>query len=444
MQQKKEIVKPNILIELDALLDTTAGTVRMLYPDLVDDLLNNKGYRKRIDDNLSDIDPRIDALTFSNAYSKRDINTLDYSFSSLMIGYTKKLLGDIEHVILGNNPVIRAANVHINLYPYQMDENRAELIVLAISTALGLREKAKAVYLEPKEINPDFIKQSGISTYILYNFNTWVTSALPDVSGPDLQSVGLERLENFVVIAPKLAVDKAKEQETRDEFAKYGMLDAFDYLSVLPWNLLFELQLLDPVFYTEFSPEQAEKIMSLVEKSSSPIDIEISMISEFYHILGLTSTKVGNIEAISDQLVECAERIREIRTNPDRLDDLRILLAEQRFLTDSLSFFLPSQPSLDFERYIDSRMSDFDISMENSEMSEEKWNSLGVKCRRLVRNVSSIGKDAYLLVCAEDCIDVNGVLRKKNHLLRSVFAFPPVLEPMPETEIKQFIEEINE
>ena len=419
MQQKKEITKPNILIELDALLDTTAGTVRMLYPDLVDDLLNNKGYRKRIDDNLSDIDPRIDALTFSNAYSKRDINTLDYSFSSLMIGYIKKLLGDIEHVILGNNPVIRAANVHINLYPYQMDENRAELIVLAISTALGLREKAKAVYLEPKEINPDFIKQSGISTYILYNFNTWVTSALPDVSGPDLQSVGLE-------------------------LAKYGMLDAFDYLSVLPWNLLFELQLLDPVFYTEFSPEQAEKIMSLVEKSSSPIDIEISMISEFYHILGLTSTKVGNIEAISDQLVDCAERIREIRTNPERLDDLRILLAEQRFLTDSLSFFLPSQPSLDFERYIDSRMSDFDISMENSEMSEEKWNSLGVKCRRLVRSVSSIGKDAYLLVCAEDCVDVNGVLRKKNHLLRSVFAFPPVLEPMPETEIKQFIEEINE
>lgn len=62
------------------------------------------------------------------------------------------------------------------------------------------------------------------------------------------------------------------------------MLDAFDYLSVLPWNLLFELQLLDPVFYMSFSPEQAEKIMSLVEKSSSPIDIEISMISEFYHI----------------------------------------------------------------------------------------------------------------------------------------------------------------
>jgi hypothetical protein len=117
--------------------------------------------------------------------------------------------------------------------------------------------------------------------------------------------------------------------------------------------------------YGKLSPEDALKDMSLVEKSSSPIDIEISMISEFYHILGLTSTKVGNIEAISDQLVDCAERIREIRTNPERLDDLRILLAEQRFLTDSLSFFLPSQPSLDFERYIDSRMSDFDISMEN-------------------------------------------------------------------------------
>ena len=132
------------------------------------------------------------------------------------------------------------------------------------------------------------------------------------------------------------------------------MLDAFDYLSVLPWNLLFELQLLDPVFYTEFSPEQAEKIMSLVEKSSSPIDIEISMISEFYHILGLTSTKVTNIENISDQLVSCAERIREIRTNSEQLDELRILLAEQRFLTDSLSFFLPSSWFSPLDRHIQS------------------------------------------------------------------------------------------
>ena len=92
MQSKKEIDKPNILIELDALLDTTAGTVRMLYPEIVQDLLNNKAYRTRGDDNLYDVDPRIDALTFSNAYAMRNINTLDHSFSNLMIGYVKKFL----------------------------------------------------------------------------------------------------------------------------------------------------------------------------------------------------------------------------------------------------------------------------------------------------------------------------------------------------------------
>ena len=444
MQSKKEIDKPNILIELDALLDTTAGTVRMLYPEVVQDLLNNKAYRTRGDDNLYDVDPRIDALTFSNAYALRDINTLDHSFSNLMIGYVKKLLKDLEQVIMGNNPVIRAANIHINFYPYNLEEEKVELIVLAISAALGLQEKARAVYLEPKEIDSKFIKESGISTYILYNFNTWVTSAFPDVSGPDLQSVGLERLENFVVIAPKLATDKAKEQEARDEFAKYGMLDAFDYLSVLPWNLLFELQLLDPVFFTEFSPEEAEKIMSLVEKTNNPIDIEVGIVSEFYHIMGLTTTKRANIIDISLRMVELAKELQELATNPEEHEKVRILLAEQRFLTDSLSFFLPSQPALDFERFLDSHMSRFDISMENSEVSEEKWNSIGVKCRRLVRNVPSIDKEAYLLVVAEDCYDIDGVFRKKNTLLSSVFAFPPVLEAMPETELQQFAEEIAE
>lgn len=443
MYSKNEIAKPNILIELDALLDTVAATVRKLYPDIVDDLLNNKAYRTRVDDNLSEVDPRIDALTFANAYSKRDIETLDFASSSLMIGYVRKLLAEIQLVIDGNNPVIRAANIHINIYPYELDEERAELIMLAISAALGLTEKAVAVRLTPGEINSKFIKESGISTYILYDLNTWVTSAFPDVQGPDLASVGLERLENFTVVAAKLALDRKKEEEAREEFAKYGMADAFDYLAVLPWNLLFELQLLDVVLYTEFSPEEAEKIMSIVEKSNNPIDIEVGIISEFYHVLGLTTTKRGNIENISQELVNCSNKISQLATNPEAIDEMRVLLAEQRFLTDSLSFLLPSQPALDYERYLDSRMSDFDISMSNSEISEEKWNSIGVRCRRLVRHVPSIGKDAYLLVCAEDCIDHNGVERKKDHLLRSVFAFPPVLEPMTETEIEQFKEEVS-
>lgn len=442
MLAKSEIVKPNVLIELDALLDTMAGTVRKLYPDIVDDLLKNKDYRLRVDDNLADIDPRIDGFAFANAYSKRDVETLDNSFSNLMIGYVRKLLMDLELIIQGNNPVIRAVNIHINIYPYDLDEERAELIALAISAALGLREKATIVNLTPKEIDSDFIKQSGISTYILYDFNTWVTSAFPDASGSDLASVGLERLENFTVIAAKIAIDKNKEAAAKEELAKYGMLDAFDYLNSLAWNLLFELQLLDPVFFTEFSTEEAEKIMSLVEKSSSPIDIEVGIVAEFYHILGLTTNKVQGIKQASIRMIEVASEIGQIATDPAKIDELRVLLAEQRFLTDSLSYLLPSQPALDFERYIDSHMSSFDISLENSEMSEDKWNSLGVKCRRVVRNVASLGKDAYLLVCAEDCMDVDGVTRKANQLLSSIFAFPPVLEPIPQSELEQFTEEV--
>ena len=184
--------------------------------------------------------------------------------------------------------------------------------------------------------------------------------------------------------------------------------------------------------------------MSLVEKTNNPIDIEVGIVSEFYHIIGLTTTKRSNISDISLRMVELAKELQELAINPEEHERVRILLAEQRFLIDSLSFFLPSQPALDFERFLDAHMSRFDISMENSEVSEEKWNSIGVKCRRLVRNVPSIDKEAYLLVVAEDCYDIDGTFRKKNTLLSSVFAFPPVLEAMPETELQQFAEEIAE
>ena len=89
-------------------------------------------------------------------------------------------------------------------------------------------------------------------------------------------------------------------------------------------------------------------------------------------------------------------------------------------------------------------MSSFDVSKENSVVSESRWNSLGVPCRLLVRNIKSLGREAYILVVAEDCTDLEGVFRAKNTLLPSVNSFETILEVMPEKEVENYIMAMKE
>ena len=439
--------KSRILIELDVLIDSRLGTVRKLYPEVADDLKMNKSYRMRKDDLLHRIDPRIDEASYKLAYDGRDIETLDVSFSTLMIDYIHKLLARLQTVIDGNNPLIQDAQLVINTYPYQLTDDQAKLIALAVSTAIGTSGVIDTVYMAPSEITLDFLEQNGFMAYLLYDFNLWTMCTLPDTQkhNGDLSSIGLRRYENLTIFAARIASDAELEKEAREAFSEYGMGEMYEEMLVLPWNLIFELELLEPLLFTEYNKELAEHIMSVVEKSNNPIDLEVGLIADFYNLLGLVTTTRGNIQNVTARMEQVSTELKNIVTAQDAtdVDRYRSLLAEQRFLVDSLSYLIPSQPSLDFERFMDSNMSNFDINQENSNISEDKWNSIGVKCRRIVKHVKTLGMDAFILVCAEDVVDADGVFRAKNSLLPSVMRFEPVLEVMPETEISEFIYNIG-
>lgn len=443
MNSKKLDQKSRILIELDALIDTRLGTVRKLYPEVAEDLKMSKRYRMRRDDLLHRIDPRIDEREYQLAYDGRDIETLDVSFSSLMIGYVHKLLAKLQTVIDSNNPVIQDAQLVINTYPYRLSEDQVKMIAIATATAIGTTGVIDTVYRSPGEVTLDWLETNGFLAYILYDFNMWTMCALPDHErhGGDIASMGLRRYENLTIFAARVAKDADLEDQSRKEFSEYGMGEMYDEMITLPWNLLFELEFLEPMFYTEYNQELADHIMSFVEKSNSPIDLEVGLIADFYHLLGLTTTTKSNIIHVTKRMTEVAMELSKLTsvTSKDDIDRMRMLIAEQRFLTDSLSYLMPSQPALDFERFMDSNMSKFDVTRENSDISENKWNSLGVPCRRIVRNVKTLGHDAFILVVAEDCTDLDGVFRAKNTLLPSVMCFAPILEAIPTSEVDEFL-----
>lgn len=443
-------VKNGLLVELDAILDLRAGTVRKLYGEqIADDLVKNVGYRCRKSDELHLIDPRINATDFTFAYLKRDMETLDYSRRSLVSTYINQLIGKIQLAIDGNNPIINDVEVVVNYYPFDLTDDEKLYIAAGITTTIGLAETVKMVYLPPESITLDFLKNQRVFTYVLYDFDKWSSAALPDVGGDSLEAVGLSRIDNLTIVAARLAKLDSKAKEVEELVKSYQLPTAMEDLNGLAWALIFDLEMLDPIFFTEYDESIAEKIMSAIEKSNSPIDIEIGLIQEYLNILSPVSSHreqitllLDRLGVIRDELIHNYYSFNGADGEAFQVDKVRSLLAEQRFVNDALQVFTPSKPAEDYERFVDSLMSQFDSSLEFSDISENHWNNIGVRCRRIVRDIPALSRTAYLLVAAEDVTDSNGVYHPKNSILKSCTFFEPILETVPPVEIDDFKKEM--
>lgn len=443
-------IKTGLLVELDAILDLRAATVRKLYGEqIADDLVRNVGYRCRKSDELHLIDPRINASDYTFAYLKRDMESLDHARRSLISTYINQLIVKIQLAIDGNNPIINDVEVIVNYYPFDLSEDERLYIAAGVTTTIGLSETVRMVSLPPESITLEFLKNQRVFTYVLYDFDKWSCAALPDVTGDSLEAVGLSRIDNLTIVAARLAKLDSKAKEVEELVKSYQLPTAMEDLNGLAWALIFDLEMLDPVFFTEYDESIAEKIMSTIEKSNSPIDIEIGLIQEYIHILTPATNQREQITLLLDRLGVIRDKLIHHYCSLDgegndqfQVDDVRTLLAEQRFINDALQVFTPSKPAEDFERFVDSLMSQFDSSLEYSDISESHWNNLGVRCRRIVRDIPALSRTAYLLVAAEDVTDHNGVYHPKNSVLKSCTFFDPILEVVPPDEIDDFKKEM--
>lgn len=434
--------KCNFLIELDALLDTRLGTVRSLYSTVADELALNKEYRIRKSDDLHLIDPRIDQAAYSFAYTKRNMDVIDNSKVTLIKVYVNQLIRKLQFLLDSNNPLLVDVRIIVNHYPYEFSEEEAKLITVGITAALGLSSQIHLVSHKPSEITLDFLKEKAVFTYLLYDFHTWSTAALPDEELRGVTSfdqAGISRAENLTIIAPRIAPSQSKVDKIEKLAAETGVGGMIDNLLMLPFNLLFDFEVLQPVFFTEYTDEIAERIMTVMDKSNSPIDIEIAIAAEYYRLLNSGESTAQILARLTVKLHEIAGQLTSaVTTKPYDDQRVRRLLAEQRFVTDSIAYYVPCNPAEDFERYVDSLMSAFDVNAENSQISEEFWNRKGVRCTRSIRAIPTIGRDAYLLFVYEDCVDSDGVEHKQGSLLKSSMAFDPILDEGSKDELSRF------
>jgi hypothetical protein len=164
-----------ILISLDVLLDTRAGTLaKMLGPEAVVEVLKGN-YHNRKDDKF----PAVDVNAFNAMYASRDEETLSLSYSTNVDDFLRELV----HTLIKQSlvrPFHQGVRVVVNTYPYQLSDDVLQQILGAIVAKLladievEVPLRVEAEHLPDEALNPEHCKQT-YAAMLMYDYDHWLS-----------------------------------------------------------------------------------------------------------------------------------------------------------------------------------------------------------------------------------------------------------------------------
>lgn len=193
-------MKHNILIDLDALLDTRISTLMKI--NEVDALkLLELGYCNRQTDDLSNLDVSITNDEYALAYSKRNVDTLKEARITNYIFELATMIHQLTDDMARGTTRIDDVCLIINYYPYEdLDESTLQAIVYAIEQHVTSAIEIRTTYMKPIETGLNNLKASNILTYITYDFKLWFETNFSVTAGRD----SVISYPKFTLIAPML------------------------------------------------------------------------------------------------------------------------------------------------------------------------------------------------------------------------------------------------
>lgn len=214
----------NILIELDALLDTRLGVLSQLYPAQTARLMDSD-FRNRVSDEFSYYAYGINDALFKKAYAERSIGILSKSLMTEVPLLVKGIiLNELEKITMGD-PVITDIEVTINTFPYQLPVTHMEDYRAILSTILDIPySKLKMDYIQYCDMDAAYLKAADWGLMIIYNYEEWMMAAFQVDTPP-------EGNPTTTVLVPKLL-------RTRDDIRELERINDPD----LPTKDPFQLQ----------------------------------------------------------------------------------------------------------------------------------------------------------------------------------------------------------
>jgi len=165
----------SILISLDVLLDTRAGTLaKMLGPEKVVEVLKGN-YHNRKDDKF----PMVDVDAYNAMYARRDEETLSLSYLTNVEGFLRELVHTLIKQALVR-PFHQGVRVVVNTYPYQLSDEVTQQILGAVVAKLladievDLPLRVEAEHLPDEMLNPEYCKQT-YAAMLMYDYESWLS-----------------------------------------------------------------------------------------------------------------------------------------------------------------------------------------------------------------------------------------------------------------------------
>ncbi len=250
----------NIVIDIDVLLDTRAGTLRRIIPkDEVERVINSKAYRERTHERMWEL-CSITQQQWEDGWALRDEKTLAASLPTLAMVDMPRFLADLNSVVAGNNPGLSDARFLINLYPYKVSEKAKRLIEVAAKHNFSTTCEVMCVSLDNSRLSPAQCKERNIIFMMLYDITKYNQDCFPDDAGWSMQNLPTPN-EELVIVTPRINRDYFNKNE---ELAKLGVelpkgVDSFT-ISMELFQLIYGLEFVNPSYTCEVTQEVRERI----------------------------------------------------------------------------------------------------------------------------------------------------------------------------------------
>lgn len=157
-----------IVVSLDALLDTRLATLATHDSELAKRVLESGTYHNRLYDEFEDV--TID--DFKAMYAARDKEVLKRATLTRIIRFIAELCAGTT-TEASQNPTAEYPSVVINVYPYKLDEEEMKMITLAVRSYLAEEVPVRTENRPWNEFDPVYCRER-VSTIIVYNNEEWM------------------------------------------------------------------------------------------------------------------------------------------------------------------------------------------------------------------------------------------------------------------------------
>lgn len=205
-----QILKPNIIVDLDSLFDTRLATLELVDPLLALHALDN-GYNTREHDAFEFCDHE----TFAKLFAIRDTDTLAISMmtevKNIVLDYAKDAIKEFNSKKTSIFPAI-----YINVYPYKIAKDAAGELLKPFYEALDGMVTVHMVNIPPSELTPSVCKKH-FSYMIMYDYMAWL------IAQGRMGYIQKNPMNEITLVAPRLYPNGKPPDEELDALGKDRM-----------------------------------------------------------------------------------------------------------------------------------------------------------------------------------------------------------------------------